>query len=297
MESKAAKKWDKAHQVPNLRRRFINSVDYFRDYSHELYLGGSNPHNLLVDAIDPPVETALELAAGRGDFAIYLLRANLARHVRMVDISEIAVQTAQEKAASQGFDNFEAIVADINTIDIAGKYDLIAFSQSLHHIDELDHVLDQVSHALNSGGIFYVSDYIGPSRMQWSDTQLGYMNDLLSFIPKSKRLQIKPDGTISPHPKAGIDRIPLEMFEKYDPSEAVHSGEIESVIRSTFKQVTFYPMGGSITYELFRNIAHHFDTRDEIHMAFVKTIAYFEHDLITRGILQPCFGIFLCANE
>jgi len=297
MKSKAAKKWDQAHQIPNLRQRFINSVGYFRDYTHELYLDGSNPHNLLCEAIDAPVDNALELAAGRGDFAIYLLRSNLARHVRLYDLSDIAVRTAQEKAAAQGFDGLEAIVADINEITIAETYDLIAFSQSLHHITELEHVLIQVRNALKPGGVFYVSDYIGPSRMQWSDTQLKYMNDLLAFMPKAMRLPLMPGGGQSRHPKLRIDRISNEMFEKYDPSEAVRSGEIESVIRSTFKQVSFYPLGGAITYELFRNIAHHFDTRDDLHKAYVKTIGYVEHDLISRGILQPCFGLFLCTNE
>ncbi len=106
---------------------------------------------------------------------------------------------------------------------------------------------------MKPGGLFYVSDYIGPTRMQWTDAQLKYMNDLLALMPEELRAQINPDGSDAPSPKTSVKRISLETFERVDPSEAVRSADIDRAIR-TFDVVDFYPMGGTISYELYRTV-------------------------------------------
>jgi 2-polyprenyl-3-methyl-5-hydroxy-6-metoxy-1,4-benzoquinol methylase len=293
----AAGKWDASHQVPNYRRRFLANIPWAQAYVHSLYIGGGSPFRLLKERLGPePVESALELAAGRGDFAISLLKGGIAKRVTALDISAAAVKIAREKAAAQGVSGLSCDVADVNTIAITERYDLIAFSQSLHHVEALEHVLSQVRNALNPAGLFFVSDYIGPTRMQWTDEQLRIMNDVLSLLPAPLRMQIKPDGTDLGHPKRQIQRIPLETFERIDPSEAVRSGDIERVIRATFNRVEFLPLGGAISYEMFRMIAHNFDVEDANVRSIVRLVLYFEHELILAGRLPPCFGVFLCQS-
>lgn len=292
----AAEKWNTAHVVPNFRRRFVNHIPWVRNYIHSLYLDNETPFSILKRELGhTPVESALELAGGRGDFSLALLTAGLAKTVRMVDISESAAKIAREKANKKGISGFAVEVGDVNTLRIGGKYDLITFSQSLHHIFSLEHILGEVRSALKPGGMFFVSDYIGPTRMQWTDIQLKYMNDLLALMPEALRAQINPDGSDAPAPKALVKRIPLETFEKVDPSEAVRSAEIDRVIRETFETVKFYPTGGTISYELYRMIAHNFDVADQSVQALLKTVLYFERDLISRGVLTSDFGLYLCS--
>jgi ubiquinone/menaquinone biosynthesis C-methylase UbiE len=291
----AAAKWNKAHVVPNFRRRFVNHIPWVRSYIHELYLDKETPFSLLKRKLgNVPVDSALELAGGRGDFSLGLLTSGLTKNIRMVDISESAARIAREKADKQGISGFAVEVGDVNDLRIDGKYDLVTFSQSLHHISALEHILGEVRRALKPGALFYVSDYIGPTRMQWTDTQLKYMNDLLSIMPESLRAQINPDGSDAPAPKERVKRIPLETFERVDPSEAVRSADIDRVIRETFEMVEFYPMGGTISYELYRTIAHNFDVADGAAQALLKTVLYFEHDLISKGVLSSDFGLYFC---
>lgn len=294
----AADKWNKAHVVPNFRRRFVNHIPWVRNYIHELYLDKETPFSLLKSMLGTvPADDVLELAGGRGDFSLALLTSGLAKNVRMVDISDAAARIAREKAENQGVSGFTVEVGDVNRLQIADKYDLITFSQSLHHISGLEHILGEVRRALKPQGLFFVSDYIGPTRMQWTDAQLKYMNDLLALMPEGLRAQINPDGSDAPTPKTKVKRIPLETFERVDPSEAVRSADIDKVIRETFDVVEFYPMGGTISYELYRTIAHNFDVADQAVHALLKTVLYFEHDLISKGVLNSDFGLYFCRTR
>jgi SAM-dependent methyltransferase len=289
----SAGKWNEAHQTPNYHRRFLMNLPFAKTYLNQLYLDGRSPISILRDCLpDGPAEKALELAGGRGDFAMNVLHSGIANNLHMIDISDQAIEIAIKKACEKGLDGFTASVGDVNSIQIEGFWDLIIFHQSLHHIEALEHVLAEVKKSLLPGGLFLVSDYIGPTKMQWSNTQLKIMNDLLEIIPENLRLQLNKDGTDSGNPKKSIAPLPLEIYEKFDPSEAVRSGEIETVIRDTFDFVEFYPQGGAISYELFRNMAHNYE--DETSKALLKTILYFEHQLTEKGVIEPNFGVFVC---
>ncbi len=289
-------KWDSAHRIPDYRRRFLMSVPWARQFINNLYLGseGSSFTILRNRARDAGVQNALELAGGRGDFALGLLKNGIAKELHLVDVSGEAVKIALQKAEDLGVAGLTASVGDVNTIEIEGKWDLVIFSQSLHHIEALEHVLQQVKKSLKPGGFLYVNDYIGPTRMQWTDMQLDLMNKLLSIIPEHMREELNIDGTVSNRIKRQISRIPLSVFEKVDPSEAVRSGEIATVLHSTFDSVEYYPLGGGISYELFRNIAHNFHDDDPFAKAVMRSILFFEHELTSANVLDPAFGTFIC---
>jgi hypothetical protein len=51
-----------------------------------------------------------------------------------------------------------------------------------------------------------------------------------------------------------------------------------------------------VSYELFRMIAHNFDTEDETVRGLLRTVLYFEHELIKVGALQPSFGLYFCQG-
>lgn len=292
----AKAKWDGAHAQINYRKRFIQNIDWYKKFTYALWLGEKTPHSILMSAAKGGADNVLELAGGRGDFSIYMLQSGIAKAVHMIDLSETAARVALEKANSKGVTGLSVEVADVDTVKIKGKYDLVAFSQALHHIRELEHVSDQISKSLKPGGCLYVSDYIGPTMMQWSNIQLELMNSLLQLIPVKLREQIGADGNISELPKSHIKRIPVETFLRVDPSEAVRSAEISKVLGDNF-DVEFYPMAGAITYELFRGIAHNFDSTDENIIAIAKLIATIEYELTQSKVIEPNFGLFVCRKR
>ena len=291
----ASEKWNEAHAIPKYRQRFFNSVDWARKYSQELYLGDKFPFQILKENLAKSTKIkALELAGGRGDFSIALLKSGVADSVHMIDISDKAVDIARKKAIDNKVTRFTAEVQDVNEVKINGNYDLIVFSQSLHHISQLEYVLSHVKSALTPKGILYISDYIGPTRMQWTELQLKIMNTLLQTIPENLRVQLNRDGTISDLIKKEIKRIPVETFLKVDPSEAVRSEEIFGVVNKTFEKVDFFSLGGGLTYELFRNIAHNFGPENLIGTSIMKMIINLEYILTSQEVIETNFGIFVC---
>lgn len=297
---KAADKWNQAHAVANYRARFAMSHPVYSKFIYNSYLGGKRPIGILKQFLnDKPCEYAAELACGRGDLGINLLKAGIVKRLDGFDVSPVALEKAKEKMKTEGVANANFFVADVNEIRLReNTYDLIYFSQALHHIERLEHVYEEVNNALVKEGIFFVSDYVGPSYMQWTDQQLDLMNRILSLLPEKYREFINSgDGVWNGKLKAQIGRTSIDTYLRKDPSEGVRSSEIVPLARRYFDVVGYYPMGGTITYELLRGIVHHFDESDERDVAMLELICLFEHTLIQNGCIGSDFACFFARKK
>lgn len=105
--------------------------------------------------------TVLELGCGEGALSVDLARRGLS--VTGIDLSPERIKQATETAAREGVSGRTMFqVSDLNTTNLpADTYTCIVAHDSLHHILELDHLLDQVRNALREGGAFLVMDYRG----------------------------------------------------------------------------------------------------------------------------------------
>jgi ubiquinone/menaquinone biosynthesis C-methylase UbiE len=97
----------------------------------------------------------LEIGCGTGKNTAWLVER--AAQITAVDLSEEMLARAKQKIAAS---NVEFKQADINaTWDFAGSYfDLITFSLVLEHIENLDHIFEQVSESLKKGGHVYIGE-------------------------------------------------------------------------------------------------------------------------------------------
>jgi len=108
----------------------------------------------------------LELGCGEGTMAVTLALAGL--HVTGLDLSPERIQRAQQLAVrSRATERAVFQVADLNTESLAtNAYSCILAHDSLHHILNLDRLVDQVWDALRDGGRFIVMDYQGMGRLR-----------------------------------------------------------------------------------------------------------------------------------
>ena len=271
--------WFFAIDNPHLRRRI-----------HDTYMGGYDPMHWLrarmgwePRAAAAPIPRALEIGCGAGDLALGLMATGWFGHLDAFDVAEGAVASGKARAEAAGLAGLHFSVADGNTIVLQpGSYDFIYASHSLHHITDLEHLCAQCAAALRPGGVMFASDYVGPSRMQYSDRHLALMNEMLARLPPEKRL----DNMHGFQEKLLIQRTPLEVFEMYDPSEAPRSAEILQVLGQFFDlQVQHYGM--ELTYEVLLGIVHNFDPDDAADNALMDRL--FELDRAaagTRGVDQ-----------
>ena len=99
--------------------------------------------------------SCLEIGCGTGKNTEWLITK--AKQMTAVDLSDEMLAKAKEKISSE---NVQFIQADI-TFDWTFSeklYELVTFSLVLEHIQNLDHIFNEVSKSLTKGGIVYIGE-------------------------------------------------------------------------------------------------------------------------------------------
>ena len=98
-----------------------------------------------------------------------ILEDNPALHVTFFDISEGALERRRELLGRRYPGRVETRVADLNFVELpSAAYDMIASSSTIHHVTNLEHLAAQVNGALVDGGYFFLEDYVGEPRFQFT---------------------------------------------------------------------------------------------------------------------------------
>jgi SAM-dependent methyltransferase len=108
------------------------------------------PHTLahLKPLLPAPPARVLEAGCGRGALAAAL--ANLGYEVTGVDRNA-------EMAAAAGERGVPVIQADVH--DVSGQYDVVLFTRSLHHAEDLDDILAHAATLLAPGGQVIIEEF------------------------------------------------------------------------------------------------------------------------------------------
>ncbi len=104
-----------------------------------------------------PGMAALEYGAGTG-IASLLLKDKL-REITLMDSSSEMVRITEEKIASVGVTNMKALNFDLEHRDYTnGKFDLIFTQMVLHHVADVDAIIEKFRQLLNPGGYLAIAD-------------------------------------------------------------------------------------------------------------------------------------------
>ena len=101
--------------------------------------------------------TALELGAGSG-ITSFLLRDHL-KEIVMIDSSPGMVKVMNEKVSASGTSNLKPVLFDLEKDEWTGaKFNLLITQMVLHHVKNLDLILEKFYHILLPGGYLAVAD-------------------------------------------------------------------------------------------------------------------------------------------
>ncbi len=233
-----------------------------------------------------PAGRGLSLGCGYGVLEREAVKLDIAERFDAFDISPEAVTVARDEAEREGLgDRIDYAAADLNALELQpNRYGAVFAIQSLHHIEALEHLLDQVRASLTSGGLFVVNEYVGPARFQFPDERLQLMNKLLSVIPESHRKNLR-----NGHVKTDVQRPPEEDVRRLDPSESIRSDEIMGLIEERFEIVYRADFGGTLLQFVLSDIAGNFDPADPRDVALIDLICLYEETLIEHGVLPSDF--------
>lgn len=183
---------------------------------------------------------ALSVGCGTGALERDLVRRGICDQVVAFDASIQSLQIAEAEARAEGFsDRISYFAGDFNRPSFpAESFDAVFCHQSVHHVAKLEKLFASISRSLRPGGLFYLDEYVGPSRNDWSDDAMRDARRIHGAIPEARRRRASLGFPI----------------QEDDPSEAIRSGEILSQLRIGFRIIAEQGYGGNVLSVLYPEV-------------------------------------------
>jgi 2-polyprenyl-3-methyl-5-hydroxy-6-metoxy-1,4-benzoquinol methylase len=157
-----------------------------------------------------PALDVVDFGCGTGVLSVELAR--WARHVTAIDRSSAALAKAKAEAKRQGLSNITFLEADLHALSLpSGRFDLVVVSQSLHHVERIEHVLGEGARLLKPGGRMVVLELV-PHEETWVRARLGHQH--LGFEPQVVRDAMRAVG-LQPHDLLPAPRDSASPFKAF----------------------------------------------------------------------------------
>jgi 2-polyprenyl-3-methyl-5-hydroxy-6-metoxy-1,4-benzoquinol methylase len=245
----------------------------------------------LLTSFAKPIK-ALSVGCGFGVIERALRRHDFCQLIHGVDVAENAIESARKTAQTEGLDGLSYEVADLNTAKFPSEtYDVVYAHASLHHIFQLEHILDEIKQTLKPGGLFIAYEYIGPSQMQFPRRDLELADVFLNAIPERYRKFQKRRGI-----KKEAFRASLDTMNSSDPSEGIRASEIVPLIASRFEIRHFRYVGGTLLLLVFNEIAGNFVESDLEILPLVDALITLDNFLIDNKVL-PSYHVYMVCEK
>ena len=235
---------------------------------------------------------ALSLGCGFGVIERVLRRCDYCQLIHGVDVAEGAIEGARKAAQAEGLDGLTYEVADLNTATLPKEaYDVVYAHAALHHVFQLEHLLDEIKQTLKPGGLFVVYEYIGPSQMQFPRRDLELADVFLNVIPERYRKLQRRGGN-----KKEALRTSLDAMNSSDPSEGIRASEIVPLVASRFEIRHFRYVGGTLLLLVFNGIAGNFLESDSEIIPLVDALITLDNFLIDNAVL-PSYHVYMVCQK
>ena len=208
-------------------------------------------------------DSAVSIGCGTGAKEIALLRAGLVSRFELYEISETRVREGKEMSLKYGVQDridWHTEALDFATDERHATFDLVYWSDALHHMLDVDAAVSWSRRLLRPDGYLYINDFVGPDRMQWSDEALAIGSRVLQLLPP--RLLRRADGRRGRLPRV-VSRPDPEALAADDPTECADSSDILPAIQRHFDDPWIKLTGGTIYHGALNNVIANFTEQDE----------------------------------
>lgn len=202
------------------------------------------------------------------------------------DVSSQSIERARKLTDESGLKvNYH--LTDVNEVELPpNQYALIIVFHAFHHIQQVDHVAQQIARALLPGAVFYTWDYVGPRKLQFSERQVFYAQMMLQLLPTRYRCQL--DGAI----RQQVQRV---SPDRLSPDEAIFPDQILSAI-ARHMDVMWQHNWAGLLYPLLEGIAFNFTSSDE-DQDLLRFLFSLDYALCQAGEVEPNFTITLATKR
>ena len=233
-----------------------------------------------------PLRRVLVLGCGAGRVERELHERGWAREIVAFDLSPKVLALARESAT--GITSIEYVQANMDDLPLGephfmpGSFDAVLGVASVHHCSQLRSLFSNVSQLLTPEGWFFLDEYVGPDRFQYSPTHMEQICTLADLLPE--RLLTTRSGAV----KRGFRAPTMDEVIAVDPSEAACSSQILPLLGEQFEIVVQRPYGGSLLHLLLADVAQNFQPPEA--GPWLQALIDAEEDLDQLGRLEQHFS-------
>ncbi len=224
----------------------------------------------------------LSLACGGGHAERIALREGSACRTVGYDVSPKSLEIARVTAEEEGLaGRVEYELRDLNDGTLPHEqFDAAISFGCLHHIENLEGLYAAVSASLRPGGIFYLNEYAGPNRFQYSDALLREVNQVIRTLPTA--------AVQTPE----LRRISPEAIIVTDPSEAVRATEVDALLHDSFDVIDGRGYGGGLLYTLWAQVLdpnYFMQLHDPKVLELLGWLCQLDFELTASGAIENLF--------
>ena len=233
--------------------------------------------------------TGLSLGCGSGRAERTFLGQGICERFTGIDVAQAAIDEARAEAQRGGLP-LEYLCQDLNRLDLGGRsFDLVVCQTILHHVLELEHLLDEIERSLSPDGVFYVHDYIGETQFQFSEERLRWFNAVMQALPEDLRAsrlrKLVPAEIRRPEPGNLVS-----------PFEAIRSGEIRALLLERFEVVELQECT-TILDRVVPTGSRRAYLQDAHARAVFELLFLLDRALLEGGLLAPVEGRYLLRRK
>ena len=170
-----------------------------------------------------------------------ILEKNPELHLTILDISAESLAVLQRELGDQFPGRFDTETVDLNFIDMPeDTYDLVISSGCVHHLYNLEHIAFQINKSLTHEGYFFLVDYVGEARFQFSEEKKQLFERTFRAIQRRQ-------------PQLRHWRVAWPDINdwNYSPFEALRADETLELFRRYLSEVDLRTMGAMFELYLF----------------------------------------------
>lgn len=204
---------------------------------------------------------AISVGCGSGGKEVSLLRARLVQRFDLFEIAEFRRAQIQAKADEHGVgDRVTIHIGDAFAQPLSPDYDLVYWNNSLHHMFDARQAVSWSHRALRTGGIFAMDDFVGPTRFQWTDSDLEVACRVRGLLPD--RLLVHPRNPAVRIART-VERPSIAQMMASDPTEAADSESILPALEEIFSGCEVIATGGVIYHLALNDVLANFAGDDD----------------------------------
>ncbi|MDX2104174.1 MAG: class I SAM-dependent methyltransferase [Alphaproteobacteria bacterium] len=241
-----------------------------------------------------PLTRVLVLGCGSMGIETEIALAGWAQDIIAIDLSPRALAIAAAKSQAAGLTSVTHMQADMNALPLGahgfepGSFDAIISISGVHHCANLEGLYAACAKLLKPQGWFYLDEFVGPSRFQWPEVQVGLINGFLAALPEAYL------RTAHGHIRRGYLRPTVDQVIAVDPSEAVRSTDLLPLLSLWFSVHVVRGYGGNLLHLALAEIAQNFHTDQD---GYLERLIDLEGWCLAERLLVDDFAVIMARNR